>query len=198
MNLYGYVGNDPLNATDPSGLTVYYGGVQIELCLGVCVSVQVAQAHDTTTGKNTTLVTVGGGVGIGANAGGVVGVIGKPGDNTNIDHAKGTSVVASASLPGSAAGGAVGSTAGADGKTVAEGSAGGGTGGASVTVNNTVTLDEVVDAVTTCFGFCGNSQGSSGAASKTPASKPQTRDSVRKTAQQSQPKSCSTKGKRIC
>ena len=152
MNMYAYVGGDPVNATDPSGKTVYYAGVQFEVCIGVCLSIQVAEAHDDTTGKDHTLVTVGGGVGIGANGGLVGGTVGTPGDNTNIENAKGRSVTSSASLPGSVAGGTVGATRGPDSRPVVEGSAGVGTGGASVTVNETVTWDDTVSAVSEFFG----------------------------------------------
>jgi hypothetical protein len=161
MNLYGYVANDPVNATDPTGRTVVYGGGQVEVCFGVCLSVQVVQAADSTTGKTDTLITVGVGVGLGVNGGAVTGVIGRPGDNTNIEeHAKGRSVTASGSLPGPGIGpgGTVGGTKGADARPIVEGSAGAGTGGASVTVNETFSVSDAVDTVSSWLESGGSSK----------------------------------------
>jgi RHS repeat-associated protein len=158
MNMYAYVGGDPVNGVDPRGESVRYVGGQVEICLLLCLSLQVAHATDNETGEEDWLITVGHGVGLGLNGGGVAGNVGIPGDDTVIEDVKGRSVTAQASppaalLPGVTLGSTRSTTPGRN-RPVVEASVGGGTGGTSVTINDTFSVDDVIEKVVTCFGWC--------------------------------------------
>ncbi|MFN9545037.1 MAG: RHS repeat-associated core domain-containing protein, partial [Alphaproteobacteria bacterium] len=175
MNMYAYVGGDPVNGVDPRGESVRYVGGQVEICLLLCLSLQVAHATDNETGEEDWLITVGHGVGLGLNGGGVAGNVGIPGDDTVIEDVKGRSVTGQASLPGVVPSGTLGSTrsttAGRN-RPVVEGGLGAGTGGASATINDTFSVDDVIEKVVTCFGWCkGSAPRSEAKASPGPAKK---------------------------
>jgi len=70
MNLYAYVGNDPLNATDPTGEEGVFGGIEVAIPTPipmVVVEVSFDVAADTKTNEIGGIVRIGAGVGAGAS-----------------------------------------------------------------------------------------------------------------------------------
>jgi RHS repeat-associated protein len=69
MNLYAYVGNDPLNMTDPTGEIRISGGLNVTLAYKIGVRVAVRVSIDTETFEAGGSLTVGGRVGVRGSAG---------------------------------------------------------------------------------------------------------------------------------
>jgi RHS repeat-associated protein len=70
MNLYGYVGNDPGNFTDPSGLDKWAVGGDVSLVVWYGAKVGIEFSYDDETGEVAVTVTVGARGGLQAGAGG--------------------------------------------------------------------------------------------------------------------------------